>query len=469
MSTGPESVKHAQHDGESNPAVDSACLDPSTLSAFASEFHRMRVQNQELQAEIEELKAISLRSCVDSSLSASYSAPQPVDCETELVVASTKYAFPTAVQQHERSVWRNRMFCKYLASIGLSAETDVTTVLVTRWSKRDWFGDAERGQQRAKEAGFSSADLANLTVHHIVPRELGGLDSVYNYHLVVKSINSHFGARVTNESMAWVGQEAFHVASRLAQHERRTGSKANFDPFAARCPTNPVKKRRVVVSDTPGKNSTMAMCGAVLEIPAHRMSSMDDCERIVDVTDWGASKANDPVDPMDIPDTTASLPKQTTPAKPALFEYLRHHIHPRADCEKCAVARGTDPSVRSSFASEGGSGHVRDVSKKRACPLADHAISTSDCVPLLDEYERSYGVKVTNKKQKICEFMQTEYGVERLGKAPSYRVSLYSAPRVGASLSLTGGAVKLDLKAHGYEPVTKKGTIDNYMGFYIAR
>ena len=156
------------------------------------------------------------------------------------------------------------------------------------------------------------------------------------------------------------------------------------------------------------------------------------------------------------------------PAAPALSNYLRRHIHPRADCDKCAVARGDDPSVRSLFASEGGNARGRDVSKKRACPLADHAISTSDCVPLLDEYERSYGVKVTNKKQKICEFMQTEYGVERIGKAPSYRVSLYSAPRVGASLSLTGGAVKLDLQAHGYEPVTKKGTTDNYMGFFIA-
>eukprot|EP00966_Prymnesium_polylepis_P063561 1474443-Prymnesium_polylepis.1 len=61
-------------------------------------------------------------------------------------------------------------------------------------------------------------------------------------------------------------------------------------------------------------------------------------------------------------------------------------------------------------------GRTRNISLKRACPLAAHAISaTGDGVPLLEQYERDYGVKLTNKKQKFNDFMQNAYSVERLG------------------------------------------------------
>eukprot|EP00966_Prymnesium_polylepis_P335290 7390655-Prymnesium_polylepis.1 len=74
---------------------------------------------------------------------------------------------------------------------------------------------------------------------------------------------------------------------------------------------------------------------------------------------------------------------------PSVDSFLRDHVRPRTGCEKCAVAHGPDPTVRSQFATEGGKGRLRDASKKRACPLAEHAISAStDGVPLLDRYER---------------------------------------------------------------------------------
>ena len=72
------------------------------------------------------------------------------------------------------------------------------------------------------------------------------------------------------------------------------------------------------------------------------------------------------------------------PAPPPLDDYLRNHVRPRTDCVKCDVARGPDATVRSLFASEGGMGRTRNISLKRACPLAAHAISaTGDGVPLL--------------------------------------------------------------------------------------
>ena len=151
---------------------------------------------------------------------------------------------------------------------------------------------------------------------------------------------------------------------------------------------------------------------------------------------------------------------------PPVDEYLGRYIRPRTDCDKCAVARGPDPSVRSQFASEGGKGRSRNISLKRGCPLAAHAISTTgDGVPLLEQYERDYGVKLTNKKQKFCAFMQSEYKVEPLGQAPSYKVTLYTPPRIDASLALEGGDIKLRLTAFGYEATSNQGTKDNFMGF----
>lgn len=156
-------------------------------------------------------------------------------------------------------------------------------------------------------------------------------------------------------------------------------------------------------------------------------------------------------------------------APPPLNEYLSGRVLPRIDCAKCVVARGPDASVREGFATDGGKGRVRNVSRKRACPLAAHAISASgDGVPVIEQYEHYYGVKLTNKKQKFQEFMSGTFGANPLGKGPSFKVTLYHPPRVDASLALEGGAVKLNLASLGYTPTSEQGTKDNYMGFMIV-
>ena len=170
---------------------------------------------------------------------------------------------------------------------------------------------------------------------------------------------------------------------------------------------------------------------------------------------------------------TIAAPVAAPPtASAGIRQFLRNHIRPREGCEKCEAARGPDASVRLLFAAEGGRcGHNRDVSLKRACPLAEHAISAQDGVSLLKQYEHNNGMKLPNKKQKVCDFMQSEYGVERLGKPPSFQVSLYSAPRVAAHVSVShpdANPVKLDLTAIGHKPVAKKGTCDHFMGFEMV-
>lgn len=152
---------------------------------------------------------------------------------------------------------------------------------------------------------------------------------------------------------------------------------------------------------------------------------------------------------------------------PTLYEYCRPHVTPRSNCAKCEVARGPDASVRAEFASDGGTGKVRDVSRKRACPLAAHAISAArDGVPLVEQYERDYGVKVAHKKQKFKDFMRAVHGVEPLGPPPHHQVTLYTEPRVDASLALEGGEVKLNLTSFGYQKASESR--DNYGGFMIV-
>eukprot|EP00966_Prymnesium_polylepis_P300198 6937421-Prymnesium_polylepis.1 len=118
---------------------------------------------------------------------------------------------------------------------------------------------------------------------------------------------------------------------------------------------------------------------------------------------------------------------------------------------------------------EGGNGRARNPSLKRACPMASHAISASaDGVQLVEDYEREYGIKVTNKKQKFQWFMQTTFGVQPLGKAPHYKVTLYNPPHVKAHLSIEDETVKLDLASFGYEATSEQGSKGSYMGFSVV-
>lgn len=129
--------------------------------------------------------------------------------------------------------------------------------------------------------------------------------------------------------------------------------------------------------------------------------------------------------------------------------YLAKRVRPVGGCDKCEVSRGPDATVREHFCTDGGMGRARDVSRKRACQLRAHAISSAiDGVALLEQYEAECGVKLTNKKQKFEAFMRNVYGVERLGKAPHHKVTLYSQPhRIGCHLGVApGGYVRLTLR-----------------------
>lgn len=164
------------------------------------------------------------------------------------------------------------------------------------------------------------------------------------------------------------------------------------------------------------------------------------------------------------PSNPETAPPPSFAAPPTINEYVRRYIRPRTDCVKCVAARGSDATVRSLFASEGGSGRTRNVSMKRACPLQDHAISAAnDGVPILAQYEREFGVNIPMKKRRFVTFMQEEFNVERLGQPPNFQVSLYKAPQVTTSITLSDGNVKLRLVPVGYQPVSRSK--DNYMGF----
>ena len=145
----------------------------------------------------------------------------------------------------------------------------------------------------------------------------------------------------------------------------------------------------------------------------------------------------------------ASIRYRYAPQIEPVDSYIAKRVRPVGGCDKCEVSRGPDATVREHFCTDGGMGRARDVSRKRACQLRAHAISSAiDGVALLEQYEAECGVKLTNKKQKFEAFMRNVYGVERLGKAPHHKVTLYSQPhRIGCHLGVApGGYVRLTLR-----------------------
>jgi hypothetical protein len=231
-----------------------ALMDASTFTALANEFACLRARLAELELENAELRVFSKLPTTAGAMANYVSheeADEVRDLQPEIVLPSGTYEIPTGPQQHERAVWRNREFTRYLESIGLK-EKPVRSMLVTDWFKRVWFGDATHGMTRLEEAGFAS--IEGITVHHIVPQGLGGPDSIYNFHLVPLAVNSSFGLHFTKESVAWVGAEHAHVACEVAKFVARRAvdefDDSKFDPFAASCPTKAVKRRRVVVGKT---------------------------------------------------------------------------------------------------------------------------------------------------------------------------------------------------------------------------
>ena len=231
----------------------------------------------------------------------------PVDLTSDLVVGAERYPYPTDVQQNERAVWRNKMLAKYLESIGV-AHLPTKTTIITDWFKKYWFGDSVHGEKRLGEAGFTRDQLVNLTTHHIVPEDLGGPDCIYNYHLMLRGVNSHFGSLFTKESIAWVGTEHAHVAKAVSKFVKRQTADGvsikKFDPYALSCPTKAVGKRRVVIHDdvVAQSSSQRQRIGVVLEV--NLFAAASPIARIEDVT------SSVPTSTMDL-NVTSSVPTST--------------------------------------------------------------------------------------------------------------------------------------------------------------
>ena len=69
---------------------------------------------------------------------------------------------------------------------------------------------------------------------------------------------------------------------------------------------------------------------------------------------------------------------------------------------------------------------------------SEEALQRARCVTAAFSYIEVLALshEAAEKKQKVDDFMNTEFSVKPLGKAPSYKVTLYHPPRVGARLAL---------------------------------
>lgn len=155
-------------------------------------------------------------------------------------------------------------------------------------------------------------------------------------------------------------------------------------------------------------------------------------------------------------------PPSSDPAPP-LHEYLKRHVRPRNGCARCEVARGADPGPRIGYPRDG-TGTRDNVSNKRACPFAEHAVFVeTDLLPLIAEYDRMYRVKRSNKRVAASDFMKDTYGVEPLGGHQG-RVTIYEMTRVKAALENNDGRVSLKLSAS--RPVQRCHGV--YAGFEVV-
>ena len=212
-------------------------LDVSTLAAFAQDYQRLRAENATLRSELEEARAFASR---DTSV---LGTPLVVPGKNFLQLPSGEYRYPTPAETVERAVWRRVEFLHYLKRNGIDA-SNVRTSLVIDWFKR-WFLHETDGWQRRKNAGYTLDEVQTLSVHHIIPQEVGGRHSVYNYHILPRAVNSHLGWQLGRAASLWVGEENLRVALQYAQfvRDRTHTNDTNFNPEALPCPRRVSTKR----------------------------------------------------------------------------------------------------------------------------------------------------------------------------------------------------------------------------------
>ena len=97
---------------------------------------------------------------------------------------------PPESEQRARAVWRDPNLRAWLREKGLEY-----AALRTDYVLSYYLADPER----LLGTGLTTDD--DLTVDHVIAYELGGVDSIYNFHLMKRSANSHFGEFYTAEKV----------------------------------------------------------------------------------------------------------------------------------------------------------------------------------------------------------------------------------------------------------------------------
>jgi hypothetical protein len=114
--------------------------------------------------------------------------------------------------------------------------TDLLTTKVLSWYLMD--------ESHLEGTGFCTDD--DLTIDHVVPQQLGGPCCIYNFVLMKRSINSHFGKYYSKEKEALLGPTICAAAENVTKLIRRQGLEraeiTHFDPMATPCP-QPTRKR----------------------------------------------------------------------------------------------------------------------------------------------------------------------------------------------------------------------------------
>ena len=120
---------------------------------------------------------------------------------------------PPESEQRARAVWRDPKLRAWLRDKGLEY-----AALRTDFVLSYYLADPER----LLGTGLTAAD--DLTVDHVIAYELGGLDSIFNFHLMTRSANSHFGEFYTAEKVHFIGSENAKVAQRVVRLARQQGA-----------------------------------------------------------------------------------------------------------------------------------------------------------------------------------------------------------------------------------------------------
>jgi hypothetical protein len=134
------------------------------------------------------------------------------------------------------SCWQNNKLRTWLRDQGLEMATDLLTTKALSWYLMD--------ESHLEGTGFSMGD--DLTIDHVVPQQLGGPCCIYNFVLMERSTNSHFGKYYSKEKEAFLGSTICAAAENVTKLIRRQGLERaeiiHFDPLATPCP-QPTRKR----------------------------------------------------------------------------------------------------------------------------------------------------------------------------------------------------------------------------------